>query len=63
MSMEPTRYKNGDECVDNCLFCQENFEESQKLGSWITCGNCGVAFRIQLKETKPTIKPKEAPEE
>lgn len=46
------KFNNGDQVVNECIFCGGQFEEAQKLGSVIHCeqenGGCGNKFRINI---------------
>ena len=48
--------KNGDSAISECLNCENKFEESQALGSWVTCdeddGGCGFTFKLIAKVGK-----------
>ena len=45
--------KNGDAVINTCLNCGNEFEENQKLGSWIHCdendGGCGFVFKLSSR--------------
>ena len=48
--------KNGDAVINQCLNCENEFEEKQKLGTWIKCdeedGGCGFTFKLMAKVGK-----------
>ena len=49
-------HKNGDEMLDECLFCMVAFDETQKLGSRIFCdpeeGGCGATYKLVMLPNK-----------
>ena len=48
--------KNGDAVIGECLNCDNQFEEKQKLGTWVHCdeedGGCGFNFKLSAKAGK-----------
>lgn len=45
---------NGDAVIKECVNCQNEFEEIQSLGKWITCneddGGCGFKFKLSANK-------------
>lgn len=56
-----TKYDNGDAVIENCLLCGATFEESQKIGTKISCdeeeGGCGNTYKLSMY-AKTNVKEK-----